>query len=288
MNEFGEYLKDLRGGKSLREMERITGLSHTYLSTLEKGVDPRSGKERKPTPDILKKLSEALDVPYIELMKKAGYIDEITLDLINDFESNGLQELKEVTLKDIINEIIDETNLSIDALANKLNTNPSFLYQLLSGDKNYKPSPFFLIKVSDITDIPFGYLKVISDFEFNTSLAQDRLENSLSLGILKTSELFKINTFEEFIKDLSDFDNETGSIEFARDLYHDFLEMRELEFMHRTKAFASEEINLSNFESLLTVNPFTLHYYGRKLSQNDLQKILSKIEEMKDEFEYQD
>lgn len=285
MNEFGEYLKELRGGKSLREMERITGLSHTYLSTLEKGVDPRSGKERKPTPDILKKLSEALDVPYMSLMRKAGYIDETTLDFINDFESNGLQELKKVKLKDILNEILDETNFSIDALAKKLNTNPTSLHQILRGDKNYKPSPFFLMGISSITDIPFGYLKVLSDFEFNPAIAQDDPENSLLLGILKTSELFEINTLEEFKKyHLS----KTGSIEFAQDLYHDFLKMRELEFIHRTKAFASEEINLADLESLLKVNPFTLHYYGRKLSQNDLQKILSRIEEMKDEFEYQD
>lgn len=76
MNEFGEYLRELRGDRSLREMERITGLSHTYLSTLEKGVDPRSGKERKPTPETLKKLSETLNVPYEELMERAGYIDE--------------------------------------------------------------------------------------------------------------------------------------------------------------------------------------------------------------------
>lgn len=77
MNEFGEYLRELRGDRSLREMERITGLSHTYLSTLEKGVDPRSGKERKPTPETLKKISETLNVPYEELMKKAGYIKSL-------------------------------------------------------------------------------------------------------------------------------------------------------------------------------------------------------------------
>lgn len=76
MNEFGEYLKELRAGRSLREMERITGLSHTYLSTLEKGVDPRSGNERKPTPEALKKLSDSLGVSYSELMSKAGYVEE--------------------------------------------------------------------------------------------------------------------------------------------------------------------------------------------------------------------
>lgn len=79
MPDFGDYLKELRGKRSLREMEKVTGLSHTYLSSLEKGYDPRSKKERKPTPETLRKLSNTLDVPYDHLMQKAGYIDELPI-----------------------------------------------------------------------------------------------------------------------------------------------------------------------------------------------------------------
>lgn len=71
---FGDVLRQLRGSRSLREMERITGISHTYLSSLEKGYDPRTGKVRKPTPETLRKLS-ALGISYKELMKTAGYAD---------------------------------------------------------------------------------------------------------------------------------------------------------------------------------------------------------------------
>ncbi|MGF9978702.1 helix-turn-helix transcriptional regulator [Viridibacillus arvi] len=107
MEDFGVYLRKLRGERSLREMERITGVSHTYLRTIEKGVDPRNsngitqkqlaekiGKsesavrmielgKNKPTPDVLKRISETLNVSYIELMEKAGYIAGIT-DLENE------------------------------------------------------------------------------------------------------------------------------------------------------------------------------------------------------------
>ena len=75
MNTFGKYLRGLRADKSLREMERLTGLSHTYLKNLEQGFDVRSGKEIKPTPDVLKKLSSTLDVPYLQLMCMVGYLD---------------------------------------------------------------------------------------------------------------------------------------------------------------------------------------------------------------------
>ncbi|WP_342042831.1 helix-turn-helix domain-containing protein [Bacillus sp. OTU2372] len=75
MNEFGNYLKELRGKLSLRDVQKGTGISHTYLSTLEKGYDPRTKKQRKPTPEILKKLSLFYGVSYTELMDKAGYIN---------------------------------------------------------------------------------------------------------------------------------------------------------------------------------------------------------------------
>lgn len=75
MSDFGNYLKELRGNHSLRDVQKGTGISHTYLSTLEKGYDPRTKKERKPAPDILKKLSAYYEVSYTDLLEKAGYIN---------------------------------------------------------------------------------------------------------------------------------------------------------------------------------------------------------------------
>ncbi|MGE7273555.1 helix-turn-helix domain-containing protein [Brevibacillus panacihumi] len=76
MHSIGETLKRLRGKRSLREMEKITGISHTYLSSLEKGVDPRTGKERKPSPETLHKIASALGVDYLGLIEEAGYLFE--------------------------------------------------------------------------------------------------------------------------------------------------------------------------------------------------------------------
>lgn len=78
MNKLGDYLKELRGKKSLRDVQKATGISHTYLSTLEKGFDPRTKKERKPTVDILKKLADHYKIDYYKLLVMAGYIDEQT------------------------------------------------------------------------------------------------------------------------------------------------------------------------------------------------------------------
>lgn len=112
MNEFGEYLREIRGKRSLRTIESLTGISHTYLSSLEKGYDPRSKKPRSPTPEVIKQLSEGLNIDYYLLMKKAGYLDnrpahEIIEDVKNKFSNYDFTEMfesgrKEARMKDQI------------------------------------------------------------------------------------------------------------------------------------------------------------------------------------------
>ncbi|MEK3856590.1 helix-turn-helix domain-containing protein [Cytobacillus sp. FSL H8-0458] len=76
MTRIGEFLRKLRGKRSLRDIQKLSGVSYTYLRSIEKGVDPRSGNEIIPTPDTLKKLSKAYNHPYNELMLLAGYWDD--------------------------------------------------------------------------------------------------------------------------------------------------------------------------------------------------------------------
>lgn len=75
MKTLGELLKELRGRESLRDASKRIGISHTYLDTIEKGFDKRSGKHVNPTPETLKLLSKAYKYDYEELMKYAGYLD---------------------------------------------------------------------------------------------------------------------------------------------------------------------------------------------------------------------
>jgi len=75
LNTLGNLLKELRGKESLRDASKRIGISHTYLDTLEKGVDKRSGSIVKPSPETLKMIAEAYNYGYEELMVKAGYIE---------------------------------------------------------------------------------------------------------------------------------------------------------------------------------------------------------------------
>lgn len=66
---FGEEIKRIRNEKklSLKDVEEISGISHSYLSQIE------NGKRNAPKPDMMKKLSKGLNTPYTDLMKLAGY-----------------------------------------------------------------------------------------------------------------------------------------------------------------------------------------------------------------------
>ncbi|MGD6845210.1 helix-turn-helix domain-containing protein [Bacillus infantis] len=62
MNEFGQYLRELRGNRSLREVANEAGISHTYIRNLE------LGKMKEPSNEVITKLAKVYKVPYYHLM----------------------------------------------------------------------------------------------------------------------------------------------------------------------------------------------------------------------------
>ncbi|WP_172679223.1 transcriptional regulator [Paenibacillus pini] len=64
-------LKQLREKKgfSINQLAERAGISNSQISRMENGV------RGIPKPPTLKKLAEALDVPYAELMNAAGYLE---------------------------------------------------------------------------------------------------------------------------------------------------------------------------------------------------------------------
>lgn len=76
----GEFIKNRRREKNitLRELGDITELSQSYLSQIENGT-------RNASPDILEKLSKALDLQYLELMMMAGFLHTEENDKLKEF-----------------------------------------------------------------------------------------------------------------------------------------------------------------------------------------------------------
>lgn len=78
MSDLGKLFREVRLSKnwSIRQAARNMGISYSYLSILEKGTDPRTGKDSNPKPEMLKIISKAYNYPYEELMKAAGYLND--------------------------------------------------------------------------------------------------------------------------------------------------------------------------------------------------------------------
>jgi repressor LexA len=106
--EFGNYLKHIRKekGLSLRKLEELSGVSNAYLSQLE------NGKRGMPTPEILKKICGPLEVPYEELMEKAGYID-LNKETVTAIKENNLDDLITSAAEIFIKSLSDEDKRNI-------------------------------------------------------------------------------------------------------------------------------------------------------------------------------
>lgn len=82
MNYIGSYIRKYRGNVSLRDFAEKCGISHTHLDSIEKGIDPRTGKPVKVTVETLKKIANAMNMTINDLLIKSG--DVKVEDLIFD------------------------------------------------------------------------------------------------------------------------------------------------------------------------------------------------------------
>lgn len=227
-------------------MERITGLSHTYLSTLEKGFDPRSKKPRHPTPEVLKKIADTLEESDYELLfEKAGYLYdqtpflEKTEKLIETMNKrNLLKEKEKVKLVTKINEAVnkDEDPSIIDKLNEELN------------------KVQFHLNMKD--DVNSFFKRVI---ERNTNTIEYTILNSSFSGDKKESDLKYVISFEMSAVEKVVRENDTEL----------------LKKIPKNKALE----NFYSIENLLSLSDL-VNYNGIKLTKAEREKITSKVCEM--------
>ena len=84
-NNLGSYIRKYRGNQSLREFAKKCGISHTHLDSIEKGIDPRSGKSVRVTIDTLEKIAKAMNMTINDLLINSG---EVSNESINDANKN--------------------------------------------------------------------------------------------------------------------------------------------------------------------------------------------------------
>lgn len=134
-NKLGNYLKELRGSRSLREISEATGgkVSHSYIGELEKGISHR-GNAISPSPDKLKALASVYSVSYSKLMQLAGY--ETVPDNIIPTSSADFTEVPVVgTIKAGPNGLALENYLGVESVLRKdLGGGHDYFWLVVSGD----------------------------------------------------------------------------------------------------------------------------------------------------------
>lgn len=73
-NYIGEYIRKYRGKMSLRDFANKCGISHTHLDNIEKGIDGKTGKPVNITVEVLKKISNAMNMSVNDLLLCSGEV----------------------------------------------------------------------------------------------------------------------------------------------------------------------------------------------------------------------
>lgn len=95
MNELALFIQNYRElrGLSRRRLAELAGISHTEVHRLERG------ERRNPSPPLLRSLAGALEVPYDDIMRAAGYLPEAETQLAAHVE--GLSDLSTEELREV-------------------------------------------------------------------------------------------------------------------------------------------------------------------------------------------
>ncbi|ENK0558532.1 helix-turn-helix domain-containing protein [Clostridium sporogenes] len=108
---------------SLRNAAKLIGISHSYLSTLEKGIDPRNNAPVKPTPETLHLISEAYNTSYEHLMKVSGYLDNEIEASSNLFSKHKKAEkIAEHFIEGLLKENIDPNSITEEEIDKMIKT----------------------------------------------------------------------------------------------------------------------------------------------------------------------
>lgn len=102
-NELGLFLMENRGSIPLRTVAENTGISHTYIADLEKGINRKTNNKISPSPHTLKSLSTFYGCDYYKLMELAGHIN------LKDF--NYKESVEDITVS--ASKYLTETELNI-------------------------------------------------------------------------------------------------------------------------------------------------------------------------------
>ncbi|NPV89875.1 MAG: helix-turn-helix transcriptional regulator [Firmicutes bacterium] len=87
---------------SVRKLAERAEISHTEIKRIE------DGNRKQPSPKILKAISDALNVPYNEIMVAAGYLNEPESGELSELMSASQSKLSAVDITELTEQELEE------------------------------------------------------------------------------------------------------------------------------------------------------------------------------------
>ena len=96
IDNLSKFVRQKRGDMSLREFAKLCGdISHTQIDSIERGVDPRTGKPVRPTVDTLSKIAQGTGVSVAYLAALANGDDATDINIENKKAPKDLRKILE-------------------------------------------------------------------------------------------------------------------------------------------------------------------------------------------------
>lgn len=265
-------------GEIIRQYRKTMGLTQKQLAEkLQKAESTvRMWELGKNTPalETLKDIGDVLDIPLGELMIEAGYINEFK----EMFKENLRRQRRIPTFGEAIKMARNQehVDLSLVQLSKKTNIPESVLEEIENGI-NVNLSSLQITEIANALDVTFAYLYLLK-----------HIGNFIQrVGVLSYRDVVAVSsmTYQEYLEAFGPTDMTELDLDREKELHDEFVFVKNVDDMFRLYTMSPNIFDLDNISKLGFMTP---SLNGRKLSKNDIQKILSKIDEMKDEFEYQD
>lgn len=248
---FGEKLKTLRRGKglSIRELAKRSNVSNAYLSQLE------NGKTKNPSYEIIGKIAKGLNISSKELLNMSDSVFTESLDG-NDLSYTSIKEMD------------DKQRLDFG--------------ELFKSNRKYHNLD--LADISSKTGIPLNELDLLEQGKLNRNLTE--LESINLLENFKGFEFSIINGHNKFNELLQ---------KMPFKLTKEFMKMPGHEITFDLPSYEEVTINSAKFtsyvppekaietffeiENLLYLNLEALNFRGKKISKEQIEKIINLLTE---------
>lgn len=289
-------------GTTIRKYRKSAKLTQKQLAErlnkAESTVRMWELEKSKPALDTIKDISKILDIPLGELLTTAGYIDEFIEMLEGNINTPApiptIGEAIHSARTDHYDENDDSYDMPLSQIANKANI-PLNILELIEQGVEYALSNEQLLNLAEALDVTFAYLYLIVNKD-NFLFAPTTTEHLIRrLRLISSNEIERARnlSFEEFCTTTNEIQlkfnpyYEPGENELS-ELYKDYKFAQEINTLIQSYAFSKLWNDTFDIQYSIENSLIDLRYNGKKLSDQDKQKILLKLEEIEHEFEYKD